>query len=182
VSATNSVGAGPRSDEVSCTPAASAVRRSDLAVFAADISISPPAPYEGETITITALIHNLGLENASNVKVRFFVDTVKLSPDIIVTSISHGGSVQLQVNWTAVNGMHTIKIQIDPDDVIKESNETNNVATKVIAVSAKPARPAEPRSEISTQMLLLVASAVVIVAVLIYVIMTDVVRLSRKRK
>lgn len=45
----------------------------DLTLLPNDIAFAPAAPVEGETVTVSATVHNIGAENASNVAVRFFV-------------------------------------------------------------------------------------------------------------
>ncbi len=47
----------------------------DLAVYSEDISIAPEFPQEGESVVVSALIHNLSGVAATNTMVHFFVDS-----------------------------------------------------------------------------------------------------------
>lgn len=115
----------------------------DLTLTGDDIVFSPPSPTEGETVTITATIHNIGEGWARNVKVGFYEGLPE--GDLIGTDtirwLRTGRSEDASVEWTAELG-YDICVVADPDDTIDESNEDNNVA-----YAPNPVAPAEPYAD-----------------------------------
>jgi hypothetical protein len=111
----------------------------DLAVFASDIVLSPVPPYEdGETVQLNATIRNIGGNYTKSTSARF-EDGVPPSPRIgaeqPLPPIPAGGGWNVSVTWTASpQGVHQICVVADPDNIVAETNETNNVACKQIEV------------------------------------------------
>jgi len=113
----------------------------DLKLDDNDISLSPGGPVAKDTvIIINATVYNLGEENASNVVVRFY-DGVpspgnQIGSDQIITFIEcFIGVGYAQMQWIATPlGRHDIHVMVDPDNVITEILETNNVGTRVVIV------------------------------------------------
>jgi hypothetical protein len=113
----------------------------DLAVSESDILFIPKSPVaQDELVTINATIHNIGLASASNVAVRFYDGDPLLGNQIgfdqkISFIRASGGIGYAEVDWVASSiGFHDIYVVVDPINVIQESNETNNVASKTIEV------------------------------------------------
>ncbi|MBN1621065.1 MAG: hypothetical protein JW871_00555 [Endomicrobiales bacterium] len=107
-------------------------RKPDLKMSSLDINFSDIDPSEGETIQILANVHNLGDENAEGVVVRFFDGDVLIGEKTI-SSISHKSSAETFIDWTSeFDEMHIIKVVVDPDNAINESDETNNEATRSV--------------------------------------------------
>ncbi len=118
----------------------------DLTVSSSDIHFSNDAPVEGQTIVITANVHNIGGGEASDVLVR--VDDVRNANETVtigystIPFIGAGGVGNASVTWIAFpEGLHTIVVTVDPSDNIPEENENNNVASRQINVgqSSPPA-------------------------------------------
>ena len=109
----------------------------DLAVTAADITFTPSIPSEGETVTISATIHNLGDDNATNVLVNFYdgqPGAGTLIGSDTIPSLGEGTSAAASTTWTATAGAHDMFVVADPEDTIAESNENNNVASKLLVI------------------------------------------------
>ncbi|MCG2825437.1 MAG: PKD domain-containing protein [Thermoplasmatales archaeon] len=104
----------------------------DLTVGA--IIFSNESPNVGENITVSAIIYNNGGTGVTNATVRFFDNNVQLCPDEKI-DVSAGSSTLVAVGWTATAGSHTIKVVVDPDNNITESDETNNERSEVITVT-----------------------------------------------
>jgi parallel beta-helix repeat protein len=105
----------------------------DLTLLSDDISFSNPSPAVGETVTITAIIHNIGTISANDVIVQFFDGDPDNSGTQIgvaqtIASITAGGTGTAQVDWTATAGSHDIYVIVDPYDDIPELDENNNEA------------------------------------------------------
>lgn len=122
----------------------------DLTVSSKDITFSNPTPAAGETVTITATIHNIGNADANDVVVQFFDGDpdnggTQIEDDQTIDSTGgNGGTETAQVEWTAISGSHDIYVIVDPYDDISESDENNNEAFKEI----KNAPSYPPREDI----------------------------------
>ncbi|UCE37930.1 MAG: hypothetical protein JSW00_01420 [Thermoplasmata archaeon] len=120
----------------------------DFEITIDDIKFAPPGPVLcGTDVTINATIHNIGAGNGPEVIVRFYDGDpgypigsgpgIQIDVDQILFSIPSGENRTVQVHWTAgPPGIHNIYVVIDPIDVIAESNETNNIASKVLEIIA----------------------------------------------
>jgi len=110
--------------------------KADLTLSPADISFSPASqPTEGDSVTITATVHNIGAADATNFVVSFFDGVVLIGTETI--SVTASSSSQASTTWTATPaGEHTIKVVADSGGAVAESNEANNEASKKITVSA----------------------------------------------
>lgn len=117
------------------------VALTDLSVSPSDINFSNPAPLQGDTITITATIHNLRL-SVENVRIQFYdgnPDTggVQIGTDQIIPLLRAGDITPVSVDWIVEStGIHNIYILVDPDNIIEESKETNNIAYENLGVSS----------------------------------------------
>jgi len=114
-----------------------------------DISWEPANPVTGSAVTFSATVKNQGdAATPAGVKhgVLFTFDdgaagsgvwsdthTASLAPGAWVTVTANGGSAS--ATWTAVEGTHTVKANVDDVFRIAESDETNNVLTQQITVS-----------------------------------------------
>ena len=115
----------------------------DLTLSPSDISFSNPNPAVGETVTITATIHNTGNADATDVVVQFFDGDpdnagTQIGNDQTIAAINAGGTGTAHVDWTATAGSHDIYVIVDPYDDISESNENNNEAHKNCEVDVLP--------------------------------------------
>ena len=103
------------------------------------IAFSNDHPKSGETVTVSALIHNGGLVEAKDVITSFFDNNTLFSSDI-AASIGPGQSFINRVQWTArasvdnVTTPRVIEAFVDPDDRIEEISESNNTRTTIVFV------------------------------------------------
>ena len=116
----------------------------DLMLNSSDISFTPEKPVEGDVVTVTAVVRNMGYVNASDVVVRFLDNTSVIGSTQV--SVGGGSTTATSVNWTPVVGVHTITVVVDPEDNISESDESNNNASKNITVKPKPNTPTSDRA------------------------------------
>jgi uncharacterized protein YjbI with pentapeptide repeats len=109
----------------------------DLSISTADITFSPSNPTEGDSVLVSATIHNIGDTWASNVNYEI-IDTT-LSQTIATGTIGYidtGLQKTVSYVWNSVaKGTHTVKVTVDPTNSITEKSETNNEASKDIIVS-----------------------------------------------
>jgi hypothetical protein len=87
---------------------------------------------EGNIIHINATIDNLGNAQASNAIINVSLDSEILKSE--TATISAGGNATVYVQWNSTSGSHNISVRADPQGLITESSETNNLAWKLIQI------------------------------------------------
>lgn len=111
----------------------------ELEISSNDIDISPSSPTQGDTVTINATVHNTGPVDASNFLVELIIDGNSTKNNTL--SVAAGSTNTTQFTWQNVQaGTHNITIIVDPSDEVTGENETNNVASVLVSISA-PAAP-----------------------------------------
>ena len=80
----------------------------NLSITSSDISFSKSMPLIGEEITITATVKNTGIEDASNVIVRFYqgdpnAGGVQIGSDQAMSLIAHGASAQTAITTSFIS-------------------------------------------------------------------------------
>ncbi len=121
--------------------------RPDLTVEG--IGLYPEKPSVGEQVEISALIKNIGQATAklvvdptANPKITFEIDDKRIGwTDIKSLGVGSSQRVKMPQSWKAVQGEHEIKVTVDPDDSVKESNEENNTLRKTINITAENQPP-----------------------------------------
>ena len=115
----------------------------DLSVNAEGIVFSNASPKAFDDVTVTITVKNTGNEAAENIPIRILDGETELAT-LNLSGVNPGSSnkVILTTNFTA--GSHTLTVQIDPDKFIdKETNRTNNTASKNLEVAALPVSAAD---------------------------------------
>jgi subtilase family serine protease len=116
----------------------------DLSIDFTDISFSENPIQNGTMVTITAVIHNNGGEDANDVVVNFYDHEIKNKYLIYTTTISTieaGNSTTITITWDTSEaefiGYHSIWVVIDPDppNDIEEYDEENNEAYNVLNIT-----------------------------------------------
>jgi uncharacterized repeat protein (TIGR01451 family) len=90
-----------------------------------NISYSSTDISNGDTVAVTAAINNQGESTSQNSTADLYVDGVLYST-LPLPGIGAGKTIQETFPWVAAAGPHTIKVQVDPDNYVIESDETNN--------------------------------------------------------
>jgi DNA-binding MarR family transcriptional regulator len=104
----------------------------DLYIEPQDIIISKTEPVDGDLITVSATIHS-SLEDAV-IEVEFSVDGVTGE----IVALDYNSSSKADFRWQATEGVHAIRVRVDPHDEIVEEDEDNNMAEKILNVTAQP--------------------------------------------
>ena len=105
----------------------------DLTMSSSDLSFSTENITENEQINIKAIIHNNGSATARNVVVSFFENDVLIGNQS--ETIPGKDSREVRLDWVPTEeGSRTIKIVIDPENVIEEIDEYNNELSKEVYV------------------------------------------------
>jgi hypothetical protein len=120
---------------------------SDNKLFSPDVVVDPPFASAGDTVTITASVHNFSNYDASNVKVRFCQgdpgaacapgSSTYIGEDTVadVTPLRRiNGTQTASVTWTASgSGKQKIYAVIDPNNTIHEVHDNDDPINNDIA-------------------------------------------------
>lgn len=101
---------------------------------------TPEQPMEGIEVTFNATIENVGSANASAFYTSLFIDTVE-EDSAWVDVLEANGTMSITLQWTAVEGNHSIQIYVDSYYNVSESNETNNAWDDMVEVLSGPTDP-----------------------------------------
>jgi hypothetical protein len=118
----------------------------DLQIEELDIEFSPSSPNQGDQVTITATVYNLGETDAYPVKVDYFDGDPDLGgmqlgeTQVIPHILIQGESVQASVIWDTqgASSDHDIYVVVDSEELISETDETNNKAFRSISLGGVP--------------------------------------------
>ncbi len=104
----------------------------DLAIASGDIMLTPSRPHAGDTVTISANVHNIGADAANNFTVEIFDGAPEAGGLLIASqtiSLVAGGSQVVSTNWPIPAGIHDIVVVLDRTNQIAEMNKSNNRAS-----------------------------------------------------
>ncbi|MBV7339678.1 hypothetical protein KFU94_67990 [Chloroflexi bacterium TSY] len=120
----------------------------NLSVGTGDIAFDTTNPLEGDPVVITVTVHNKGTADANNVEVTI-VDITEGS-DLIgglqtIETIGAGENAEVSVTYQTGGkvGRRSIRVTVDPDNTIDESDEDDNQATKTLTVKSPEEEPAD---------------------------------------
>ncbi|MFC1961581.1 CARDB domain-containing protein [Chloroflexota bacterium] len=100
-----------------------------------EISLTPTGPSKGDIISFDIVIKNRGSSNSRPSKVSFFIDDTTRG-DLDVPIINSGATATRTFTWTAKAGTHEVKAVADTNNLVVESDETNNEKTLTFATLA----------------------------------------------
>jgi len=127
----------------------SADQKPNLRVDPSGISFSDFSPVNGQTIFITVRVDNVGEAPATDVEVRGYDGEPqrggKQLKDVVgwpfkrIPSIRPKESETIKLRWDPVQnaGQQRIWIQIDPQNRVREEDETDNLASRPLVVRKK---------------------------------------------
>jgi large repetitive protein len=100
----------------------------DLTIPMNGLSITPPRPHAGDTVTVTLLANNLGTEAASADVELFDGNPASGGVQLYKSSVSlnAGESRIITVPWQIPSGVHTLYASIDRANAVIERDKTNN--------------------------------------------------------
>ena len=104
----------------------------DLAIGPGDITLTPSRPHAGDTVVITANVHNIGADVANNFTVEIFDGAPEAGGTLIASqmmSLVAGGTQTVTANWPIPAGIHDVYVVLDRMNTIIETNENNNRAS-----------------------------------------------------
>ena len=107
----------------------------DFTIETGDFVWTPDYPTVGTEVTLSATVTNLvNFSGVHYVPVVFYADDEAIK---MVTAEFDGNNSEVTVSatWNATEGAHTLKAQIDPENVISEQNTDNNRASTTFSIS-----------------------------------------------
>lgn len=116
----------------------------NLTMLSSNIGFNPPGPTSGETVTVTAIVLNTGAADARNVVVQVVDITdgrpLPIEREQVIDFIPVGGSGMVQVLLTTgeSRGDRQIRVIVDPNNLIAETNETDNRNTATLTITRPP--------------------------------------------
>lgn len=114
----------------------------DLSVFADDITFASRSDGRDENlrrVKLQATIYNLGQKQASSVLVYFYAGNPFSGGfrigQVVIPQIEGASAANAEMEWQTDTGKGSIYVQVDPINTIKELNEANNTAEKMLVFS-----------------------------------------------
>ncbi len=107
----------------------------ELAVDMGNVTVSPQTPAAGDEVTIQATVINAGAITASGVVVALTSDIGEVARTTL-DDLAPGSLGVATLKWTPAPGSHLVRVVVDPDGEIAETNEDNNqVSISVMVIS-----------------------------------------------
>ena len=118
----------------------------DIAIANTDLAYWPVDPHDGELVEIYATVHNFSDQEVYHVDISFVDNadgllTVILPIDTVtIDHIAPHSEETIRIEWYPIGqeGDNLIYVEIDPDNRILESDESNNLASIHIPLSEIP--------------------------------------------
>jgi PKD repeat protein len=121
---------------VACLAEWARLQYTDLAIPGGNINVTDTSPFEDDDVNITVNVTNTGNLAAYDVEVEFLDNGFPFTSRTL--DIPVNGSNTTTVTWKAVTGAHNITIDVDPENNIVETDDTNNTAHVRIDVNDRP--------------------------------------------
>ena len=123
---------------------ASPANKPDAGLTNADVILPGNSPVEGETISISATLHNSTGQDTGGVTAAFFAAI----PDwgdwylgsALIGNIPGGGEATASLDWNTLGftGELPVKVEVDPYNRLTESMESNNQASATLTILTRP--------------------------------------------
>ncbi len=127
--------------------ASAGVDKANLQIQGSSLTITPPHPVGGQTVTISCTVENNGIQTAENTSGEVAVAFYRgIHPDgqeigrTVVAGIEPAGSTVVQITWVldGIIGGEDIYVVADPEDEIEEAREEDNTTFYSFTASSEP--------------------------------------------
>ncbi len=98
-----------------------------------DLEIYPQSPIAWQTVTISFKICNIGNAPASNVEWILYINNITYEKGVI-DYLASSTCIPENVTVTLEGGIYNIKVIVNPYNIIRELNTTNNIAQEKVYV------------------------------------------------
>ena len=114
----------------------------DVSISADDIYIYPEVLKPGEDVAVNAVVRNNSQVQVDNLDVAFYLWDSAGNLQLIKTEtlpyLSAQGTADVNATFPAMmSGTQTVIVMVDPQDAVKEANESNNVATTEVYATGR---------------------------------------------
>jgi choice-of-anchor A domain-containing protein len=116
----------------------------DLTITADDLSLDSGHLLPGESFTLDAVIHNIGVIDARDVEAVVYSGPPDSSPELGRVSlplVDAGSSATAVFSISLPAGAHTLHVVVDPEGYVAESSTANNSASIAISVGVPDEDP-----------------------------------------
>ncbi len=127
-----------------------ALSLADLAIDQGSITLDPAAPVIGVAVTAQVLVSNLGEQTSAPARIQLFElaggERAQVGDVQIVPIIAPGQTQLIEWTWTfaTLAGAQAVSVQIDRDNLVRESDESNNEAALLLDTQSGDAFVTEP--------------------------------------
>ncbi len=90
-----------------------------------DLAWDPENPSKNDEVTFTANITNQGTGRSDSCQLAYYIDGVYRS-SLLIDPLDAGASDNITFTWMALSDLHEIKVVIDYNNLVIESDENNN--------------------------------------------------------
>jgi hypothetical protein len=109
-------------------------------VFGADLvltelALEPTYPQPGEATRVQATIQNMGARDVTGSFAVEFAAGRRTFSTRFFSGLARGETVTVEATWTPAAGEQLLRVEVDPFRAIAESDERNNLVTRVVDVS-----------------------------------------------
>lgn len=119
-------------------------RFKDLSVEADDIAVTRPMPGAGDSLMVSVVIRNFGVEDAPAARVRLGSVGAPLGDPVNVL-VPAGGEATAQAFWVPANPeQDTLVVTVDANFAFVEDRYDNNTAMKAVSPSTVSVKPSTP--------------------------------------
>ena len=123
----------------------------------------------GEIVTISIVVKNIGDIEARSVIVTFYVNGEEIKSQTI-NVLKNGDARLIPFTWQATSGQQKLKIKVDPEDAIVELDETNNKKEKTVQVGETGAFGGNPTQGRQFWAILPIIIVIIILAIIIVIL------------
>ncbi len=143
----------------------------------------PEVMREGEIVTISAYIKNIGDIEAKDIKVSLYVDNSEVKNTQINRIPKGYDTLLINFNWQAISGVHNLKIVVDPENTVAEKNDqfkainNNIISTNVNVKSTTTQKDKDtPSNKTSDEngffyYIIIVVTVIIIIVIIIIVVL-----------
>ncbi len=107
----------------------------ELRVAEDGLSLTPAMPASGDQVTLQVTVMNGGSVTVNDLLVVVQADGEELARTF-VDEVRPGGLSVATLKWTATPGSRLLRVTLDPEDDVPETDDDNNVATMTISVTS----------------------------------------------
>jgi len=101
------------------------------------IVVTPPEPVAEETCKVKVTVKNIGMVDAGRFDATLYADNIEIQT-LPVESLAVNETATLIFSWTPTEpGTYTLKVIVDPENLVDELNETNNEISVSVSVKMK---------------------------------------------